>query len=77
MTIKNKHIMGHTQSAVTVRCPQCRRSYMRVYKEYDNGFGFCVDHPTIRVVRASRLLEDSKVRSRTERIKAELEGQRI
>lgn len=77
-TTRNKFIhMGVYPGAVTVRCPQCRRSYMRVFREYDGGFGFCVDHPTIKVLRASSLREDEKRKAKREKIQAELNGIQI
>ena len=62
--------MAYPRGTVFLKCPQCKRDYHRLYKEYDNGFGFCVDHPAVRVVRASTLQSEKKLA----RIKAELNG---
>ena len=60
---------------VTVRCPQCLKTYRRVYKPHENGFGFCKDHSTVAVVRCSALLEEEKLAKRKAQIDAELRGE--
>ena len=67
--------MASIRGTVSLKCPQCHRSYSRLYKEFENGFGFCVDPRcnNTRVVRASRLQDEKKLG----KIKAELSGKMV
>jgi hypothetical protein len=44
-----------------------------MYKEFENGFGNCVNCVDMKLVRPSRMVADSKM----DRIKAELKGQMV
>lgn len=61
--------MSHNSPSIHVKCPECKKSSWRVYKDYDNGYGTC-SGCKVKFVKAKQLVEDEKL----DRIKAELQG---
>lgn len=69
---KNYANSPHTKQVVKLRCVKCKREYHRIFKEFENGFGFCVNPECDK----QKLLRASTIKSpeRLERIKNELRG---
>ena len=60
--IKNSNVMPNNDSVCKLRCPNCKKAYWRVYKDYEDGFGYCVAcSPPVKLVKASDLLEERKI----------------
>lgn len=65
--------MASSKHSVAVRCPSCSKEYRRLFKEHEDGYGYCKDCNT-KVVKVSDLKEERRLAAKRDRINAELQG---